>query len=670
MSSAISLKTNRIPDPVLHDTKSIAEKTVERIVAIAVPFLSLNPISGLITSATLGLHHTYVILTELPELCKQGEWASFAKRLALLVVILASTACLLFFPIGHFLISNVFGAVTGIYELISHLRMGEWKEAGFTAMQLGLQAVFIASVIVATIEVIVLSLLVQACAYIAWSYKEFSKERIPEGIANIFLAGIRIYGAYPHCQTLHRNYFGKRLTQERWEEVYDKILQGHHDVEEILIEKGISSHIKDVSFVETAKLSDLIFKNMQFKNCDFTGDDFQGSRFHSVSADSCLFTRCILVNTVVQNCRFNKCDFSFSHFNDALLYHTIFERCDLKEASFLGANAYRSTIVRSDLTDVLLLNTKEQFKLTECTPHKMTKPVIALSWMFHNKGVFTPIIEQALQDSGAIVLRYECMPQDVDPAKLDAEIADQLRRMSIRELIDKIEAGSEMAKIAAKARLYSLYAEGLALPGGSDIQPIYYQAEQQPETHPDPDHRRSFMEFNMIFNAIEAEKPIMGTCRGSQMLNIAHGGTLTQHVDGQSGVMQMLEIPSSSHKEWALQLFGEDYHGQSMHHQASKIIGEGLEVVLKVDDIPKLLMSKDRKIIAVQFHPEVYIAFREFHKQFNEILSKFSAEKALLIRKLLSDKIFPYMETNQEKNRNLYRYFVNQVQQTHAHLIS
>ena len=119
------------------------------------------------------------------------------------------------------------------------------------------------------------------------------------------------------------------------------------------------------------------------------------------------------------------------------------------------------------------------------------------------------------------------------------------------------------------------------------------------------------MEFALISLANTLKIPTMGTCRGSQLINVFFGGTLKQHVEDQMGIFQQPEITDSSRKEWAIKFFGDAFFGLSAHHQASDKIGEGLEVVLKVGDIPKLIMSLDGNFIASQIHPEIYSPLRQ-----------------------------------------------------------
>src|ERR1044071_1645973 len=72
-------------------------------------------------------------------------------------------------------------------------------------------------------------------------------------------------------------------------------------------------------------------------------------------------------------------------------------------------------------------------------------------------------------------------------------------------------------------------AAGLLLMGGSDVNPAIYYEERGPETEP-PDSLRDELELALIHEALHRDLPILGICRGLQILNVRHGGSLVQHL--------------------------------------------------------------------------------------------------------------------------------------------
>ena len=86
--------------------------------------------------------------------------------------------------------------------------------------------------------------------------------------------------------------------------------------------------------------------------------------------------------------------------------------------------------------------------------------------------------------------------------------------------------------------------EGLLLTGGVDVNPKRYGQEPVPETNP-PDDARDEMELRILKATLEARRPVLAICRGMQLLNVAHGGTLRQHLPSNASHVQRLpdEIP-------------------------------------------------------------------------------------------------------------------------------
>ncbi len=83
---------------------------------------------------------------------------------------------------------------------------------------------------------------------------------------------------------------------------------------------------------------------------------------------------------------------------------------------------------------------------------------------------------------------------------------------------------------AAVARL-----DGLVVAGGPDVEPVRYGAEPDPRTGP-PARARDAWELALIRAALDRRVPLLGICRGMQLLNVALGGTLVQHIDGHAEV--------------------------------------------------------------------------------------------------------------------------------------
>jgi putative glutamine amidotransferase len=125
--------------------------------------------------------------------------------------------------------------------------------------------------------------------------------------------------------------------------------------------------------------------------------------------------------------------------------------------------------------------------------------------------------------------------------------------------------------------------DALLLAGGRDVDPLSYGARPAPETV-EPQPERDRFELALVSAALDRDMPVLGVCRGMQMLNVACGGTLLQHLDGElserhrhtPGVFSDHDVvlePGSL----AAQAAGADRIAvRSHHHQAVAELGEGL----------------------------------------------------------------------------------------------
>ncbi|HKR99061.1 MAG TPA: gamma-glutamyl-gamma-aminobutyrate hydrolase family protein [Candidatus Dormibacteraeota bacterium] len=152
--------------------------------------------------------------------------------------------------------------------------------------------------------------------------------------------------------------------------------------------------------------------------------------------------------------------------------------------------------------------------------------------------------------------------------------------------------------------------DGLVLPGGWDIDPpMYGEKRTIPETE-DVDHPLDSTERQLVRSAVRAGVPVFGICRGLQMVNVALGGTLRQHIDkhdthdeGRDVLCHEIVIEPGSELMGA---FGSSpVMVNSLHHQAVKRVAPSLRVTAKsTDGIVEGVESAYRMVVAVQCHPE------------------------------------------------------------------
>lgn len=178
--------------------------------------------------------------------------------------------------------------------------------------------------------------------------------------------------------------------------------------------------------------------------------------------------------------------------------------------------------------------------------------------------------------------------------------------------------------------------DGLLIPGGCDIAP-YFFGEQ-------PEQKLGYInaavdrhELALIRLAYDAGIPILGICRGHQVINVAFGGTLYQDIPsalpdaighnqspcGREELYHKIDILPSSR---LCRMFGKDsIYVNSFHHQAVKQLGEGLRAVAVAPDgvIEAFEGTGDRFVLGVQFHPEnMFGLYPEFSNLFREFIEE------------------------------------------------
>ncbi len=149
--------------------------------------------------------------------------------------------------------------------------------------------------------------------------------------------------------------------------------------------------------------------------------------------------------------------------------------------------------------------------------------------------------------------------------------------------------------------------DGLLLCGGPDVAPEFYG--EKIDGSVDIDDARDKCEFELVDRFVKAGKPVLGICRGCQLLNIYFGGNLIQHID--TADLHISEGDAvhkvvASCNGMASELYGNEFFVNSAHHQAICRPGKGLFVTLRseMDDVVEAIEHKDIPIIGFQFHPE------------------------------------------------------------------
>lgn len=155
--------------------------------------------------------------------------------------------------------------------------------------------------------------------------------------------------------------------------------------------------------------------------------------------------------------------------------------------------------------------------------------------------------------------------------------------------------------------------DGIVFSGGADVDPSLYGAEPHPETDV-PQSRRDAGELALLRGALERDLPLLAVCRGFQLLNVARGGDLVQHLPEAVGHDDHKRVPG----EFAIhpveveagtrlaEIVGRSAEVTSHHHQALGRVGEGLVPAAWAEDgtLEAVEDPSRRFVVGVQWHPE------------------------------------------------------------------
>jgi putative glutamine amidotransferase len=150
--------------------------------------------------------------------------------------------------------------------------------------------------------------------------------------------------------------------------------------------------------------------------------------------------------------------------------------------------------------------------------------------------------------------------------------------------------------------------DALLLSGGGDIHPRRYGEDLDGSN--EIDEERDELELSLVRRAIDARRPVLGICRGFQVLNVALGGSLVQHREGHRATagegLVRHDVTVASPSLLASAIGRGPLGVNSWHHQGitRERLAPGLVPTVVVDDLIEAFEAKDGWLVAVQWHPE------------------------------------------------------------------
>lgn len=191
--------------------------------------------------------------------------------------------------------------------------------------------------------------------------------------------------------------------------------------------------------------------------------------------------------------------------------------------------------------------------------------------------------------------RYQELLDELNAAALDA--VESIPGWSAELIAADGATESELREAAHAADL-------VVILGGEDVDPVFFGAgdeRAQPEAYETLADAR---QMAVVRDAAEAGRPVLGVCRGHQLINVAFGGTLHQEIgehrraDHDPYVRTMISTTTDLIQDASAGVY-------CTHHQAVDIVGEGLEVIARAEDgTIEAIAHRELPIIGVQWHPE------------------------------------------------------------------
>ena len=206
--------------------------------------------------------------------------------------------------------------------------------------------------------------------------------------------------------------------------------------------------------------------------------------------------------------------------------------------------------------------------------------------------------------------------------KSDRKIA--ISRWAHEGYYDLIERNGGEVVIVTEDTLLENFGKvaGLVIPGGRDVSPKFYGEKIQSRTQ-SPDNHRDRLEIAFVNEALKRDIPILGICRGHQVLNVAMGGTLIQHINGHVGHNHRVQIMNGTRHFGHIK--NHDLKVNSLHHQAIKDLAPGLRIaaVGMEDNVIEAVEGKEHSfVVGVQWHPEMSPTPR-FRREMDTLVKKF-----------------------------------------------
>jgi len=186
-----------------------------------------------------------------------------------------------------------------------------------------------------------------------------------------------------------------------------------------------------------------------------------------------------------------------------------------------------------------------------------------------------------------------------------------LRAGSVPVAVPPLFGSGDVGDVTGVANDVMARLDGLCLPGGPDVDPRRYGARSVHPRVVGVCAEHDALDIALVRAAIDLDRPVLAICRGHQVLNVARGGTLHQHLGDVVGDQAAArhfkhhnDIELVPRSRVAAMLAGGPSRGHCVHHQAIDQLGDGLVATAWCGDVVEGVELPGRWVVGVQWHPE------------------------------------------------------------------
>ena len=188
----------------------------------------------------------------------------------------------------------------------------------------------------------------------------------------------------------------------------------------------------------------------------------------------------------------------------------------------------------------------------------------------------------------------------ISSGRIMGELSMQRRQSELYGLCIAQSGGVAVLDTGGDCSALAQRCDALLLSGGGDVHPALYGQTCDTSAHLSIDPVRDGEEQGLFEAFAARNKPILGVCRGIQVINVLCGGTLFQHLDDHSDACHPITCSAR-----LAALVGSAPMVNSYHHQACNRLGQGLRLAARAPDgVIEAIWHESLPILGVQWHPE------------------------------------------------------------------